>query len=85
MIKLGKFRIYTGSFNWGWNMFGIGWGNKWFLGFSLAGPEKLRRAVIDLCNSVNELSKTVVENKEALWAMSISPQPSVEDRPRNEE
>jgi len=29
-------RIYFGKVGWGWKMYGIGYKNKWFLGFSIA-------------------------------------------------
>lgn len=34
MIHIKEFKIYLGTPKWGWFMFGIGWGTKWFLGFS---------------------------------------------------
>jgi hypothetical protein len=29
-------RFYFGKVGWGWKMYGVGWKNKWFLGFSIA-------------------------------------------------
>lgn len=34
MIKLWNFRIYTGTKNWGWTMYGFGYTYKWFFGFT---------------------------------------------------
>jgi hypothetical protein len=30
-----NFRIYLGTCGWGWRLYGIGWKDVWFLGFSL--------------------------------------------------
>ena len=29
-------KIYFGTVGWGWKMYGIGYKNKWFLGFSMS-------------------------------------------------
>jgi hypothetical protein len=34
MIKFKGFVIYFNTLAWGWQMCGIGWKAKWFLGFS---------------------------------------------------
>jgi len=33
-------RFYIGTAGWGWTMYGIGWGNKWFIGFSKNNGDK---------------------------------------------
>lgn len=38
MIRLGRFRIYTGDRLWGWRLVGIGWGSLWFCGVSVNPP-----------------------------------------------
>lgn len=35
MKSIGHLRIYLGTPGWGWIMYGIGWKNIWFLGFSV--------------------------------------------------
>ena len=48
-------RIYFGKIGWGWRMYGIGWKDKWFLGFSMSLPQpevhacSLNRAMDDTC------------------------------------
>ncbi len=36
---MSKLRIYCGTVAWGWLVFGIGWRDKWFLGFSMSKGE----------------------------------------------
>jgi hypothetical protein len=38
VIRLGRFRIYTGDRLWGWRLVGIGWGSLWFCGISVNPP-----------------------------------------------
>lgn len=40
-------RFYFGTIGWGWRMYGIGWGAKWFLGFSVALLRMDRKCPID--------------------------------------
>lgn len=39
MRNIGNFRIYFGTKGWGWKLYGFGWGNLWFLGFSIQDEE----------------------------------------------
>lgn len=40
-------RFYFGKVGWGWRMYGIGWGARWFFGFSIALLSLDRKRPVD--------------------------------------